>query len=177
MWMKYGLLCLLALSGYLYAGDIELTIRAEKESTINVNGEILTVRQPVKRINVGDELTLVLNYTNTSDDDTFNIHIDNPIPAGTRFVLGSGCIQGSGRGWGQRHGGPFIAQHLGLGKDLHALEMMVDVLDVEQAGQAARQLLRAVADGRDVAGDHAQRQRRRVAEAVHPLQPRAGLER
>ena len=90
MWMKYGLLCLLALSGYLYAGDIELTIRAEKESTINVNGEILTVRQPVKRINVGDELTLVLNYTNTSDDDTFNIHIDNPIPADTRFVLGSG---------------------------------------------------------------------------------------
>jgi hypothetical protein len=47
----------LLLSGYLYAGDIELTMRAEKESTINVNGEILTVRQPVKRINVGDELT------------------------------------------------------------------------------------------------------------------------
>ena len=90
MWMKYGLLCLLALSGYLYAGDIELTIRAEKESTINVNGEILTVRQPVKRINVGDELTLVLNYTNTSDDDAYNVHIDNPIPAGTRFILGSG---------------------------------------------------------------------------------------
>lgn len=90
MWMKYGLLCLLALSGYLYAGDIELTMRAEKESTINVNGEILTVRQPVKRINVGDELTLVLNYTNTSDDDAYNVHIDNPIPAGTRFILGSG---------------------------------------------------------------------------------------
>ena len=44
----------------------------------------------MKRINVGDELTLVLNYTNTSDDDAYNVHIDNPIPAGTRFILGSG---------------------------------------------------------------------------------------
>jgi uncharacterized repeat protein (TIGR01451 family) len=90
MWRKLGLIYLLALSNYLYAGDIELTMRAEKESKVNINGETLTVRQPVKRINVGDELTVVLNYTNNSDDDTFNIHIDNPIPAGTRFVLGSG---------------------------------------------------------------------------------------
>lgn len=90
MWRKLGLVSLLALSNYLYAGDIELTMRAEKESTVNVNGEILTVRQPVKRINVGDVLTIVLNYSNNNPDDTFNIHIDNPIPAGTRFVLGSG---------------------------------------------------------------------------------------
>ena len=90
MWRKLGLVSLLALSNHLFAGEIELTMRAEKESTVNVNGEILTVRQPVKRINVGDVLTIVLNYSNNSPDDTFNIHIDNPIPAGTRFVLGSG---------------------------------------------------------------------------------------
>ena len=90
MWRKLGLICLLALSSDLYADGIELTMHAEKESTININGETLTVRQPVKRINVGDELTLVLNYTNNSNDDIFNIHIDNPIPAGTRFILGSG---------------------------------------------------------------------------------------
>ena len=90
MWRKLGLVSLLVLSNHLFAGEIELTMRAEKESTVNVNGEILTVRQPVKRINVGDVLTIVLNYSNNSPDDTFNIHIDNPIPAGTRFVLGSG---------------------------------------------------------------------------------------
>lgn len=81
---------LIIIGQWVQAADIELTMRAEKESSIIVNGETITMRQPVKRINVGDVLTMVLNYSNKSTDDAFNIHIDNPIPAGTRFVLGSG---------------------------------------------------------------------------------------
>lgn len=90
MWHKLGLITLLAVSGHLFAADIGLTMHAEKRSTVMINGETLSIHKPVTRINVGDVLTVVLNYTNKSQDDAFNVHIDNPIPAGTRFILGSG---------------------------------------------------------------------------------------
>ncbi len=86
----FAFVLLMTLGQWVQAADIELTMRAEKHSIIIINGETIHMRQPVKRINVGDVLTIVLNYSNTSADEAFNIHIDNPIPAGTRFVLGSG---------------------------------------------------------------------------------------
>ena len=90
MWRKLGLMTLLSMSGYLYAADIALTMRAEKRSTVVVNGETLLIHKAITRINVGDVITIVLNYQNKSSDDAYNVHIDNPIPAGTRFILGSG---------------------------------------------------------------------------------------
>ncbi|MBH1970789.1 MAG: hypothetical protein I8H92_06240 [Moraxellaceae bacterium] len=90
MWRKLGLMTLLSMSGYLYAADIALTMRAEKRSTVIVNGETLSIHKAITRINVGDQITIVLNYHNKSQDDAYNVHIDNPIPAGTRFILGSG---------------------------------------------------------------------------------------
>src|SRR5436190_9216728 len=74
---------------------------------------------------------------------------------------------------GQRLGHPFVAEDLRLGVGLHAREVMLDVFAVEQAGELVGELQRAFADRRDVAGDDAERERRRVAEAMDPLEARA----
>jgi uncharacterized repeat protein (TIGR01451 family) len=43
---------------------------------------------------VGDVILLTLTYKNNEAQEAYNVNIDNPIPAGTRFVRGTG--QGKG---------------------------------------------------------------------------------
>lgn len=88
-------LCLAMQAAWALEADISLSMRAEKATTIVVDGQKLVQLKPVRRLAVGDILNITLNYHNNSPADAANIRIDNPIPAGTRFVLGSGYGQGA----------------------------------------------------------------------------------
>ncbi len=78
-----------------WAADIRLTMRAEQEIRTVRNGETLIQTKPVTHTRIGDVVTITLSYENMSNEDASNVTIDNPIPAGSRFVLGSGFGQGA----------------------------------------------------------------------------------
>ncbi|HQV80291.1 MAG: DUF11 domain-containing protein [Agitococcus sp.] len=91
-----SLLCLIGIgfSSLTYAADVSLTMRAEKEVPVTIQGATVPMLKPVRRINVGDVILLTLTYKNNEAQEAYNVNIDNPIPAGTRFVRGTG--QGKG---------------------------------------------------------------------------------
>src|ERR1035438_7404757 len=72
---------------------------------------------------------------------------------------------------------PFVAEHLRLGEGLHARVVDVDVLVVEEAGDALGEAGGAIADRRDVARHRAVTERRRKAEAVDAVEARTGARR
>lgn len=74
----------------LAAANITLTMRAEQEIRTVINDEVLIRYKAIQRVRVGDVVTITINYHNDSDSDAHNVKIDNPIPTGARFVLGSG---------------------------------------------------------------------------------------
>lgn len=91
-----SLLCLIGMGLSLPAdaADVSLTMRAEKEVPVTIQGATVPMLKPVRRINVGDVILLTLTYKNNEAQEAYNVNIDNPIPAGTRFVRGTG--QGKG---------------------------------------------------------------------------------
>lgn len=95
MWRVIGLVLLTCIGLSAWAADIRLTMRAEQEVRTLMNGDTLIQTRPVTRTHVGDIVTITLSYQNLSDEEAANVNIDNPIPAGTRFVLGSGFGQGA----------------------------------------------------------------------------------
>ncbi|MBK8327547.1 MAG: DUF11 domain-containing protein [Moraxellaceae bacterium] len=92
-----SLLCLIGIgfSSLTYAADVSLTMRAEKEVPVTIQGATVPMLKPVRRINVGDVILLTLTYKNNEAQEAYNVNIDNPIPAGTRFVRGTGQGKGS----------------------------------------------------------------------------------
>ena len=83
------LLCLMGigLSSLTHAADVSLTMRAEKEVPVTIQGATVPMLKPVRRINVGDVILLTLTYKNNEAQEAYNVNIDNPIPAGTRLSL------------------------------------------------------------------------------------------
>lgn len=93
----WGVLLLWAGVQTLWAdeADIALTMRAEKATKVVIDGQTLIQLKPVRRLAVGDILTITIAYRNQGDSPAANIHIDNPVPPGTHFVLGSGFGRGA----------------------------------------------------------------------------------
>jgi uncharacterized repeat protein (TIGR01451 family) len=89
------LLTMLFFSSNIFAADISLTMRAEKEIPINIQGSIVPILKPIHKVNVGDTIVITLNYKNNEAQEAYNVNIDNPIPVGTRFVSGSGFGKGA----------------------------------------------------------------------------------
>lgn len=84
------LLTSLSLITSSFAADVSLRMRAEKEVPVTIQGATIPMLKPVTRINVGDVLVMTLSYKNNESQEAYNVNIDNPIPAGTRFMRGSG---------------------------------------------------------------------------------------
>ena len=78
------------LSHSALAADVSLTMRAEKEVPITIQGATIPMLKPVKKISVGDVLVMTLSYKNNETQEAYNVNIDNAIPKGTRFIHGSG---------------------------------------------------------------------------------------
>jgi hypothetical protein len=84
----------ISLSSLTDAADVSLAMRAEKEVPVMIQGATVPMRKPVKRINVGDAIVIILSYKNNEAQEAYNVNIDNPIPVGTAFRHGTG--QGKG---------------------------------------------------------------------------------
>ncbi len=80
----------MSLSSFLFAADISLTMRAEKEVPVTIQGATIPMLKPVRRINVNDVIVIILSYKNNESQEAYNVHIDNPIPLGTHFRHGTG---------------------------------------------------------------------------------------
>lgn len=85
----------MSLSSFLFAADISLTMRAEKEVPVTIQGATIPMLKPVRRINVNDVIVIILNYKNNESQEAYNVNIDNPIPLGTHFRHGTGQGKGS----------------------------------------------------------------------------------
>lgn len=81
---------MMCLSQASWAADVSLTMRAEKEVPVTIQGATIPMLKPVTRISVGDVLVMTLSYKNNETVEAYNVNIDNAIPKGTRFIRGSG---------------------------------------------------------------------------------------
>jgi len=64
---------------------LTMSIKAEKEVIIN-NEKTMVAADKVES---GDVITYVISYVNTGDEDATDANVDDPIPNGTVYVLGS----------------------------------------------------------------------------------------
>lgn len=91
LWALIGM----SMPSLLFAADVSLTMHAQKEVPVTIQGATVLMLKPVRRISVGDVILITLNYTNNESAEAYNVNIDNPIPTGTRFVRGSGKGKGA----------------------------------------------------------------------------------
>jgi len=67
------------------APQINMTLTAEKEMTIEENGQQVTRRVPATEIAPGEVLIYTINYENSGDETATNVMINNPIPEGSVY--------------------------------------------------------------------------------------------
>jgi uncharacterized repeat protein (TIGR01451 family) len=83
---------LLLLSAEVFAKSlVSISITAEKEVTVNK----VTKKIAAKTINPGDVIFYTLNYINSGDDAATSAVLDDPIPAGTAYIVGSAYGEGA----------------------------------------------------------------------------------
>ena len=92
---KFCYLVALMFASTTFAADISLTMHAEKEVPVTIQGSVVPMLKPVRKVNVGDTLVITLRYKNNENQEAYNVNIDNPIPVGTRFISGSGAGKGA----------------------------------------------------------------------------------
>lgn len=68
---------------------IAITIKAQKEVTVKINGKEAKRKIAAKGVKPGDELIYTLTYVNSGTDAAKDVVISDPIPAGTAYVPGS----------------------------------------------------------------------------------------
>jgi len=94
MYKCFVFITLLA-SSTVFAADISLTMNAEKEIPVTIQGSVVPILKPIHKVNVGDTILITLNYKNNENQEVYNVNIDNPIPLGTHFISGSGFGKGA----------------------------------------------------------------------------------
>jgi uncharacterized repeat protein (TIGR01451 family) len=83
---------LLLLSAEVFAKSlVSISITAEKEVTVNK----VTKKVAATTMNPGDVIFYTLNYINSGDDAATSAVLDDPIPAGTVYILGSAYGEGA----------------------------------------------------------------------------------
>ncbi len=94
--MKKGILCsVVVFSFFLFSNvalakpNVEIKIKAEKETIVVKNGQKTPKMVPVKKVNSGDTVQYTLSYKNSGNEDATNAVISDPIPDGTIYVPGT----------------------------------------------------------------------------------------
>ena len=77
------------------APEVNIKTVAEKEIVETVNGKPVKKRVPADNADPGQNLIFTLNYENKGNEKAVNVKIDNPIPKGTAYVIGSGIGKNS----------------------------------------------------------------------------------
>lgn len=75
--------------------DIQLTMTAEKEVTVTEGGKKLVKRVPAQSSTPGEVLIYTLSYKNVGDEKATAVKVDNPLPAGARYVADSATGAGA----------------------------------------------------------------------------------
>ena len=88
----FGFLAILLLTPALVLAEPKVSINtiAEKEVIETVNGKQVKKLVKAKTADPGKKLIFTLNYENKGNEKAVNVKIDNPIPKGTAYVVGSG---------------------------------------------------------------------------------------
>jgi len=69
--------------------NVAITIKAQKEVNVTVNGKQVKKRIAAKGVQPGDEIIYTLSYVNSGTEAAKDVVISDPIPAGTTFIPGS----------------------------------------------------------------------------------------
>lgn len=68
---------------------VNIAIAAEKEITVEENGQKTTKRVPAAEAAPGETIIFTLEVANSGDETATNVVVDDPIPAGTSYLPGS----------------------------------------------------------------------------------------
>lgn len=77
------------------APKVSIDTVAEKEVVETVNGKQVKKLVPAKDADPGQNIIFTLNYKNKGNEKAVKVKIDNPIPKGTAYVVGSGIGKNS----------------------------------------------------------------------------------
>jgi uncharacterized repeat protein (TIGR01451 family) len=69
--------------------QLEMSVAAEKEVTVTEAGKQVQKRVKTDKATPGESLIFTLAYKNTGDEKAVDVKLDNPVPAGTRYVANS----------------------------------------------------------------------------------------
>lgn len=75
--------------------ELQMTMTAEKEITVTEGGKKTVKRVPAQTSAPGDTLIYTLTYKNVGTDKAVDVKLDNPLPAGTRYVADSATGAGA----------------------------------------------------------------------------------
>jgi uncharacterized repeat protein (TIGR01451 family) len=73
---------------------IAISIKAQKEVTVAVQGKQVKKMVAVKGVQPGEEILYTLSYVNSGSEEGKDIVISDPIPAGTAYIPGSASEAG-----------------------------------------------------------------------------------
>lgn len=68
---------------------LEMTMTAEKEVTVTEGGKKKVKRVPAQSSSPGETIIYTLTYRNVGDEKATDVKLDNPLPAGARYVADS----------------------------------------------------------------------------------------
>lgn len=68
---------------------VTLAIKAEKEIVVEEDGKKVTKRVSAEEAAPGETIIFTIAYANTGDEAATNVVVNNPLPEGTAYVLGS----------------------------------------------------------------------------------------
>ena len=71
------------------APEVDISIKAEKDIVIEINGEKVEKRIVAEQVLPGEVIIYSINYHNTGDTEAENVAIIDPIPEGTVYIPGS----------------------------------------------------------------------------------------
>jgi len=77
------------------AGEVSVSIKAEKQEVVVKNGKKLIQVVPAAKFAPGDTIIYTITYTNKGKEPAVNAIIDDPIPKGTSYVGGSATGAGA----------------------------------------------------------------------------------
>jgi uncharacterized repeat protein (TIGR01451 family) len=73
---------------------IAISIKAQKEVTVTVQGKQVKKMIAAKGVQPGEEIVYTLSYTNSGNEPAKDVIISDPIPAGTAFIPGTASETG-----------------------------------------------------------------------------------
>lgn len=68
---------------------LKMTVEAEKDVTVTEGGKKVVKRVKADKSSPGETLIFTLSYQNAGDERAVDVKLDNPLPAGTKYVSGS----------------------------------------------------------------------------------------